>query len=64
MDFSEADFILEVGVILITVPFGFLKWASGYIGYMVRAAKKNRWGLELIRKHADGSSAWEDTFNS
>lgn len=55
--------ILTLGFEVVTTIFGavfsYLSWASGYIGYLVRSAKANQWGLKLLREHESGADEWE-----
>jgi hypothetical protein len=58
-DYSFWTFIFEVVVFATTLPFVFLTFASGYLGFLWRAAKKNRWGLLLLKKKESGADTWE-----
>lgn len=62
-DYQFITFVLEVITAGTGLVFGWLTWASGYLGYLVRSAKRNRWGLDLLRKRSSGATEWEDTFN-
>ena len=47
-DFSELTLAVEIAFGIPTLVFVWLTWASGYVRMLVRAARRNRWGLSLI----------------
>jgi hypothetical protein len=60
MDYALWTFLMECVVALGSLPFFYLAWASGYVGYMWRAARRNRWGLALLSHEREGAATWEE----
>ncbi len=62
-DFAAATFALECFTAVFGAVFGWLAWASGYMQYMVDAARSNHWGLDMLRGKKTGAEAWEETIS-
>jgi hypothetical protein len=47
-DWAFLDFIENNIYLLVSVPFFFLTWASGYMTILLNRARKRRWGLSIL----------------
>ena len=59
-DWSFYTFIAEAFVAVSSIPFFYLAWASGYVGYMWSAARKNHWGKDLLTRKKSGAQTWAE----
>ena len=50
IDWSLADFILSLVAYGSMAPMGYLLWASGYLRFLVSAARDNGWGFGSKKK--------------
>ena len=55
VDWAFVDFL---GYLLFA-PIGYLTWASGYLRLLTKAAKRNRWGLDLLSGKKSGDESWD-----
>ena len=57
IDWAFIDFLGYLAFL----PIAYLTWASGYLRLLTKAARRNRWGLDLLRKRglSESDDSWD-----